>query len=174
MLCTLGNVRSALELPGEEWDSVMNTNLTGTWLVSKYVAIHMRDAERGGSIINISSVAGLNRGQLPGGAAYATSKAGVNTFTRVMAVEMGPHKIRVNSISPGLFKSEITEGLMQKDWLNKVMKKTVPLRDYGTSNPALTSLVRYLLHDSSEYVSGNMFIVDAGVMLPGVPIYSSI
>ena len=91
-----------------------------------------------------------------------------------MAVEMGPHKIRVNSISPGLFKSEITEGLMQKDWLNKVMKKTVPLRDYGTSNPALTSLVRYLLHDSSEYVSGNMFIVDAGVMLPGVPIYSSL
>ncbi|GMY19574.1 3-oxoacyl-[acyl-carrier-protein] reductase FabG-like [Fagus crenata] len=169
-----GNVRTALELPEEEWDSVMNTNLTGTWLVSKYVAKHMCDAERGGSIINISSVAGLNRGQLPGGAAYATSKAGVNTLTRVMAVEMGPHKIRVNSISPGLFKSEITEGLMQKDWLNKVMKKTVPLRDYGTSNPALTSLVRYLLHDSSEYVSGNMFIVDAGVMLPGVPIYSSI
>ncbi|GMY19621.1 3-oxoacyl-[acyl-carrier-protein] reductase FabG-like [Fagus crenata] len=169
-----GNVRTALELPEEEWDSVMNTNLTGTWLVSKYVAKHMCDAERGGSIINISSVAGLNRGQLPGGAAYATSKAGVNTLTRVMAVEMGPHKIRVNSISPGLFKSEITEGLMQKDWLNKVMKKTVPLRDYGTSNPALTSLVRYLLHNSSEYVSGNMFIVDAGVMLPGVPIYSSI
>ena len=88
MLCTLGNVRSALELPGEEWDSVMNTNLTGTWLVSKYVAKHMCDAERGGSIINISSVAGLNRGQLPGGAAYATSKAGVNTLTRVMSFSM--------------------------------------------------------------------------------------
>ena len=88
MLCTLGNVRTALELPGEEWDSVMNTNLTGTWLVSKYVAKHMCDAERGGSIINISSVAGLNRGQLPGGAAYATSKAGVNTLTRVMSFSM--------------------------------------------------------------------------------------
>ncbi|KAL5997321.1 hypothetical protein ACLOJK_008251 [Asimina triloba] len=85
-----------------------------------------------------------------------------------MALELGVHNIRVNSISPGLFKSEITEGLMQKDWLNNVALKTVPLRTYGTSDPALTSLVRYLIHDSSEYVSGNMFVVEAGVTLPGI------
>ena len=91
-----------------------------------------------------------------------------------MALELGLYKIRVNSISPGLFKSEITQGLMQKDWLDNVAKKTVPLRTYGTSDPALTSLVRYLIHDSSEYVSGNIFIVDAGVTLPGVPIFSSL
>jgi NAD(P)-dependent dehydrogenase (short-subunit alcohol dehydrogenase family) len=91
-----------------------------------------------------------------------------------MALELGLYKIRVNSISPGLFKSEITQGLMQKDWLDNVAKKTVPLRTYGTSDPALTSLIRYLIHDSSEYVSGNIFIVDAGVTLPGVPIFSSL
>ncbi|OVA11601.1 hypothetical protein BVC80_963g2 [Macleaya cordata] len=92
----------------------------------------------------------------------------------MMAVELGVHNIRVNSISPGLFKSEITEALMHKEWLNNVAKKTVPLGTYGTSDPALTSLVRYLVHESSEYVSGNIFIVDAGATLPGAPIFSSL
>ncbi|RDY06442.1 fabG, partial [Mucuna pruriens] len=169
-----GTVKSPLELTEEEWDQALRTNLTGTWLVSKYVCKRMRDAQKKGSIINISSIAGVDRGQLPGGAAYASSKAGVNMLTKVMALELGAQKIRVNSISPGLFKSEITEILMQKDWLSNVAMKTVPLRKYGTSDPALTSLVRYLIHDSSEYVSGNNFIVDAGATLPGVPIYSSL
>lgn len=91
-----------------------------------------------------------------------------------MALELGAYKIRVNSISPGLFKSEITESLMKKDWLNNVAIRTVPLREWGTSNPALTSIARYLIHDSSEYVTGNIFIADAGATLPGFPIYSSL
>lgn len=91
-----------------------------------------------------------------------------------MAIELGEYKIRVNVISPGIFKSEITENLMQKAWLSNVAARTVPLKEHGTSDPALTSLVRYLIHDSSVYVSGNVFIVDAGVTLPGVPIFSSL
>ncbi|CAI8616411.1 unnamed protein product [Vicia faba] len=169
-----GNVNSPLELSEEEWNNVFKTNITGTWLVSKHVCKLMRDSNRKGSIINISSIAGLERGQLPGATAYACSKAGVNMLTKVMALELGAYKIRVNSISPGLFKSEITESLMKKDWLNNVAIKTVPLKDYGTSNPALTSVVRYLIHDSSAYVTGNIFIVDAGATLPGVPIFSSL
>ncbi|KAM1108899.1 hypothetical protein TB2_008230 [Malus domestica] len=169
-----GNVNSALELSEEEWNHVFRTNLTGSWLVSKFVAIRMRDADQGGSIVNISSIAGINRGHLPGGTAYICSKAGVNTLTKTMAMELGVHKIRVNAISPGLFRSEITEGLMQKKWIPNVAMKIVPLRTYGTSDPALTSLLRYLVHDSSEYVSGNIYIVDAGTTLPGVPIFSAL
>ncbi|GMI65036.1 SHORT-CHAIN DEHYDROGENASE/REDUCTASE ISOFORM d [Hibiscus trionum] len=169
-----GQVKDPLELSEEEWNQNVRTNLTGSWLVSKYVAIHMRDASQGGSIINISSIAGLNRGQLPGGLAYASSKGGLNTMTKTMAMELGMYKIRVNSISPGLFKSEITQDLMKKDWLTNVAKRTVPLRTYGTADPALTSLVKYLIYDSSEYVTGNIFIVDAGATLPGVPIFSSL
>ncbi|KAK0598071.1 hypothetical protein LWI29_031349 [Acer saccharum] len=169
-----GTVKNPLDLSEEEWDHVIKTNLTGSWLVSKYVCMRMRDANQGGSVINVSSVAGLNRGQLPGAVAYASSKAGLNTMTKVMAVELGVHKIRVNSISPGIFRSEITEVLMQKEWLNKVTLKITPLRTHGTSDPALTSLVRYLVHDSSQYVSGNIFIVDAGATLPGLPIFSSL
>lgn len=91
-----------------------------------------------------------------------------------MALEFGVYKIRVNSISPGIFKSEITESLMKKEWLKNVAYKTIPLRTFGTTNPALTSLVRYLVHDSSEYVTGNIFVVEAGATLPGIPIFSSL
>lgn len=91
-----------------------------------------------------------------------------------MALELGPCGIRVNSISPGLFRSEITDKLMDKDWLKNVMARIYPLRSSGKVNPALTSLVRYLIDDSSDYVTGNVFIVDAGATLPGIPIFSSL
>ncbi|KAK1307509.1 hypothetical protein QJS10_CPA10g00098 [Acorus calamus] len=169
-----GGVHSPLELSEEEWNNVMQTNLTGTWLVSKYIARRMRDTNIKGSIINISSIAGLNRGHWLGGIAYTASKSGVSTVSRVMALELGPYKIRVNSISPGLFKSEITEKLMQKAWLKNVATRGVPLRAFGTTHPALTSLLRYLIHDLSGYVTGNDFIVDSGITLPGVPIFSSL
>ncbi|XP_055809124.1 uncharacterized protein LOC129877625 [Solanum dulcamara] len=169
-----GSVHSPLDLSEEEWENTFKTNLRGAWLVTKYVCINMRAANQGGSVINISSIAGLNRGQLPGGLAYASSKEALNSITKVMALELGAYKIRVNSISPGLFKSEITEGLIQKNWLQNIELRTIPLRTHGTSNPALTSVVRYLIDDSSEYVSGNIFIVDAGATLPGVPIFSSL
>ncbi|KAK9725997.1 hypothetical protein RND81_05G183100 [Saponaria officinalis] len=169
-----GNVKSPIETTEEEWDTTFKTNLKGLWLVSKSICIRMSEAKIGGSIINISSIAGLNRGHLPGSAAYTASKAAVNTLTKMMALELGKYNIRVNSISPGLFRSEITESLMEKNWLNKVATKTVPLRTFGTTDPALTSLVRYLIHDSSEYITGNIYIVDAGATLPGVPIFSSL
>ncbi|KAK4767262.1 hypothetical protein SAY86_015012 [Trapa natans] len=169
-----GSVKSPLELSEEEWEQTFTTNAKGLWLVTKYVCIHMRDSHQGGSVINISSISGLDRGQLPGALAYACSKAVVNMMTKVMAIELGVHKIRVNSISPGFFKSQITEALLQKKWLNNVALRTVPLQEYGTTDPALTSLLRYLIHDSSEYVSGNIFIVDAGATLPGIPIFSSL
>ncbi|VVA99722.1 unnamed protein product [Arabis nemorensis] len=169
-----GNVKSSLDLCEEEWDKVFRTNLTGPWLVSKYVCLLMRDAKHGGSVINISSISGLHRGMVPGGLAYACSKGGVDTMTRMMAIELGDYKIRVNSIAPGLFKSEITQGLMQKEWLKKVTKRAIPLKMQQTVDPGLTSLVRYLIHDSSQYVSGNTYIVDSGTTLPGLPIFSSL
>ncbi|XP_047945899.1 3-oxoacyl-[acyl-carrier-protein] reductase FabG-like [Salvia hispanica] len=169
-----GSVHSPLNLSEDEWDSVIRTNLKGMWLVSKYVCARMRDARQGGSVINISSTAGLSRGHLPGSLIYATSKAAVNTMTKIMALELGPYRIRFNSISPGIFKSEITESLMQNDWFKTVAFKTIPLRTHGESDPALTSLVRYLVHDSSEYVTGNVFIVEAGATITGIPIFSSL
>ncbi|CAI9102913.1 OLC1v1001286C1 [Oldenlandia corymbosa var. corymbosa] len=169
-----GKISSSLDLSEEEWNTTFSTNLTGAWLVSKYVGLQMRDAGKGGSIINISSISGLNRAQMRGGVAYSSSKAGMDSMTRIMALELGQYKIRVNAIAPGLFRSEITESLLAKDWIDNVAKKTIPLGTFGTSDPALTSLVRFLIHESSSYVTGNLFIVDAGYTLPGVPIFSSL
>ncbi|GAB2267120.1 hypothetical protein Dimus_002104 [Dionaea muscipula] len=160
-----GNIKSPLDLCEDEWNSTVNTNLRGAWLVSKYICARMRDAKVEGSVINMSSIAGLHRGHLPGGLAYSVSKAAMDIMTKVMALELGAYKIRVNSIAPGLFRSEITEKLMHKDWLSKVTFKINPLRELGSIDPALTSLVRYLIHESSGYVTGNIFIVDAGATL---------
>lgn len=91
-----------------------------------------------------------------------------------MCLELGGYGIRVNSIAPGLFKSEITKDLTEKKWFKKVETKIVPSGKYGRIDPALTSLVRYLIHDSSQYVTGNVFVADSGLTLAGVPIYSSL
>ncbi|WVZ92266.1 hypothetical protein U9M48_038346 [Paspalum notatum var. saurae] len=169
-----GGVHSPLDWPEEEWDKLIKTNLTGLWLVAKHVCRRMRDAKLKGSVINISSIAGLNRGHLPGSVGYASSKSAVHYATKVMALELGAYGIRVNSIAPGLFKSEITAPLLQKRWMGTVASKIVPLKEHGTSDPALTSLVRFLIHEASSYVTGNIFIVDSGVTIPGVPIFSSL
>nr|GMD27663.1 3-oxoacyl-[acyl-carrier-protein] reductase, chloroplastic-like [Ipomoea batatas] len=169
-----GSRQTPLDLTEEEWNGTIRTNLSGTWLVTKYVCLLMRNARLGGSVINISSISGLNRAQFMGSLAYSCSKSAVNTFSMAMALELGAYGIRVNSISPGGFKSEITMNLAGKHWLKNVAHRTVPLRTFGTIDPALTSLIRYLIHDSSQYVSGNIYIVDAGATLPGVPIFSSL
>ncbi|KAJ8560921.1 hypothetical protein K7X08_027111 [Anisodus acutangulus] len=170
-----GSVSSSTELSEEEWNHTFNTNLRGAWLVSKYVCRRMRDGKLGGgSIINITSAAALNRGVYKGSLAYASSKMALDMVTKIMAIESGVDKIRVNSISPGFFKSEITESLIQHEWFHKFLLKTVPLRFFAKTDPGLTSLVRYLIHDSSEYVTGNVFIVDGGSTVVGVPIFSSL
>ncbi|OIT18690.1 3-oxoacyl-[acyl-carrier-protein] reductase 3, chloroplastic, partial [Nicotiana attenuata] len=77
-----GGIKSALDLSEEEWRNTLNTNLTGSWLVSKYVGRYMKAAKRGGSIINISSAAGLNRVLFRGGIAYISSKAAMDSITK--------------------------------------------------------------------------------------------
>ncbi|GAB2210081.1 hypothetical protein Drorol1_Dr00015334 [Drosera rotundifolia] len=169
-----GTVSSTLELSEEEWDDIFATNLKGTWLVSKFVCTRMRDANIQGSVVNITSASGLDRVLSRGSLAYSASKAAVHAATKVMALELGEFKIKVNSIAPGIFKSEITYKLMEKPWLKNYVSQAVPLKDLGTTDPALTSLVRYLIHDESNYVTGNIFVVDSGLTLRGVPLQSSL
>lgn len=171
-----GSTSSALNLSNEEWNRVFKINLDGTRLCSKYVASRMRDAGRGGSIINITSIFGLNRIVGTGSLGYSSSKAAMHTLTTVMALEFGIHNIKVNAIAPAIFRSEITMGLYQQTWLRRVFDKIVPQPFFydATVDPSLTELIRYLIHDSTKYVTGNIFILDGGNTLAGVPIWSSL
>ncbi|KAL8090862.1 uncharacterized protein LOC141698518 [Apium graveolens] len=170
-----GSASSAMKLTKEQWDQVLNVNLYGAWICSKYVALHMQATNRGGSIINISSISGLNRVQSKGSIAYSSSKAGMHAMTTVMALDLGTHNIRVNTIAPSIFRSEITEELFNEKWLLEVVKKIVPLPYHeSTVETAFIPLIRYLIDDSSKYVTGNIFIVDGGSSIAGVPLYSSL
>ncbi|KAG0624693.1 hypothetical protein M758_3G268000 [Ceratodon purpureus] len=171
---TRGPVRSPLDQQEDEWNTIFNTNLRGTWLMSKAVAKRLVAAKRGGSIINISSIAGLERSLIPGGMAYGISKAGVIHLSKVLALELGKYNIRANAIAAGLFRSEITNSLFEKDWLNKVAAKIVPAGKWGNVDPDLTSVVLLLSSDDSQYITGNTFIVDGGQSVPSMPIWSSL
>lgn len=169
-----GSVKSPLQYEEEEWNTVINTNLRGAWLVSKAIGNRMRDAGKKGSIINISSTASVNRGNLPRSMIYAISKVGLNQLTKAMALELGKYGIRVNSIAAGLFKSEITKGVFENDWFYKVAERIVPQQRWGSTDPDLTSLLLLLASNSSSYITGNIFIVDGGHTIPGFPLWSSL
>jgi NAD(P)-dependent dehydrogenase (short-subunit alcohol dehydrogenase family) len=79
-----GAVHSPLDWPEDEWDKLIKTNLTGLWLVAKHVCRRMHEAKLKGSVINISSIAGLNHGHLPGSIGYASSKSAVHSATKVV------------------------------------------------------------------------------------------
>ena len=83
-----GGVYSPLDWPEEDWNATFATNLTGLWLVTKYVCKQMVNAKLKGTVINISSISGLNRGKLPGAIAYAVSKEGVNAITKVLLLTL--------------------------------------------------------------------------------------
>lgn len=155
---------------------VFKVNVSGAWLCSKYIGLRMRDGGKGGSIINISSIDGLNRIKGTGRLAYSSSKTALHAMTTQMAVELGTHNIRVNAIAPSIFRSEITKDLYEKKWLRNVSDAQVPIPSYYEAmvDPALTELVRYLIHPASKYVTGNIFIVDGGNTLAGVPLWSSL
>jgi 3-oxoacyl-[acyl-carrier protein] reductase len=141
----------------EQWDTVINANLKSAFnFIHACLPIMMR--QRGGSIINMSSVVGVhgNAGQ----ANYAASKAGMIALAQSVAQEMAPKGIRVNTIAPGFIETAMTEAL--PDEIRKEWTKKIPLRRAGqTEDVANTAL--YLASDLSSYVTGQVIQVDGGM-----------
>ena len=147
------------EMPVEEWNRVLGVNLTGSFLMSRAVGAAMVARGQGGGIVNISSIASRQAAARNG--AYAVSKAALNTLSRVMAMELGPHRIRVNTIMPGLTLTSRLGDLPESSGWDAFVKNYVPLGFAGDANE-IACMCTYLCSDMGKWISGQDIAVDGG------------
>ena len=146
-----------LDVTEEEWDLVIDTNLKGCFLCTQAAARHMKD-HGGGAIVNIGS--GCNKLAFPDLVAYTASKGGIEMFTKVAAVELGPHGIRVNCVAPGAVEVERTK-LEDPDYAG-TWGRITPLGRVG--QPAdIGRAVAYMVSPEAEFVTGQTIWVDGGM-----------
>jgi NAD(P)-dependent dehydrogenase (short-subunit alcohol dehydrogenase family) len=147
------------EMRLEQWNKVIETNLTGTFLFSQAVGKIMI-SQRGGKIINIASVAGL-RGASPEFQAigYHASKGGVIIFTKDLACKWGIYNIQVNAIAPGWFPTNMSQVLIERN--KDTFLKTIPLGRFGNENDLKGAAV-FLASAASDFVTGHVLVVDGG------------
>lgn len=148
-----------LEYEVEQWDRVIGVSLRGTFLCSQAAAKEMVK-NRSGRIINIASVAGLIG--VPMGSAYCTVKGGILAFTRLMAVELAPHGIRVNSISPGAVETENLRAVVGDDGI-ELRRSIVPLGRMGMVED-IAKAALFLASEDADFISGHNLIVDGAFM----------
>jgi NAD(P)-dependent dehydrogenase (short-subunit alcohol dehydrogenase family) len=154
-----------LEVTEPEWDDVVDTNLKGCFLCTQAAARHMASAG-GGAIVNIGS--GCNKMPFPKLVAYTASKGGIEMFTKVSAVELGPSGIRVNCVAPGAIEIERT--ILENPDYAGAWGRVTPLRRVGT--PAdVGSAVAFLASDAASFISGQTIWVDGGLFSQAVWAY---
>lgn len=152
-----------LDLPEEEWNGILETNLTGTLRASQVFGRHM--VERGsGRIVNIASLASFVG--LFEVAAYTASKAAVAGLTRALALEWGPRGVNVNAIAPGVFQTALNTALLDSERGREFLVRT-PLRRYGRVEELQGACV-FLSSDAASFVNGAILAVDGGFLASGV------
>ena len=147
--------KNILEITKEQWDAVIAVTLTGPFLMSQYAARQMVAQGTGGKIVNVGSTSGFfGRSRA---VAYAAAKGGIANLTRAMAVQLAPHKIRVNGVVPNKIGSPVGKDEFDptRPVVNLVGRPGVP-RDMARA-------VLFLVSDDFDFVAGNMLFVDGGV-----------
>ena len=148
-----------MRMKKEDFEQVIDTNLVGTFNVTKNVVPYMMKA-RSGRIINISSVVGIagNAGQTN----YSASKAGIIGFTKSLAKEIASRNILVNAVAPGFIETNMTDVL--KDDVKQEIAKNIPLKRMGTAQD-VSNVVKFLASDDSSYITGQVINVDGGMLM---------
>lgn len=150
---------AALKYTEAQWDSVVDTNLKGAWLMAQETAGHMVTLGHGGSLINIASILGLGgASEVP---AYAASKGGLVNLTRALAVEWARHGIRVNAICPGYVVTDLNRDFLESE-KGEAIRKRIPQRRFGAPED-LDGVLLLLASDASAHMTGSILTVDGGM-----------
>ena len=149
--------KTILEMDESHWDAVIDLNLKSVFLVTKAVLPHMPD---GGAIVNFSSQAGRDGGG-PGASAYAAAKAGVANYSRALAKELAPRRIRVNTVSPGMIATKFHDTFTKHEVRQKVASMT-PLGREGMPEE-VADLAAYLCSPRSSFINGETVEINGGI-----------
>lgn len=149
---------NVVDLDPSEWNTVINVNLNGTFLLSRAVAKHWLAVEQPGCIVNISSVGGKIAG--PGTAAYSASKAAIHALGAAMAAELGPNGIRVNAICPGIVDTSRLDDIDRGEHWER-LRHIIPMRRHGTGED-IANMCVYLCSDQGSWITGQAINVDGG------------
>ena len=144
----------------DEWDKVQDINSKGVFLGTKAVIPAMR-AAGGGSIVNISSIAGIVG--LTSSASYSAGKGAVRVLTKSTAVQYGPERIRCNSVHPGFIDTEMNRAWLEDEEIRAERLKMTPLNMFANSHDVALAVL-YLSSDESRYVTGAELVIDGGII----------
>ena len=142
----------------EIFDHIVTTNLKGYFMLSKLVGKIMRD-QKAGNIINVSSAGGVSPAE--GLGPYCISKAGINMLTKQMALEMGPHNVRVNAIAPRIVKTDFSKALWTNEKLMENEYKFTPLKVVATPEE-IAQAALYLVSSATNYMTGHILVINGG------------
>ncbi|MEA2160017.1 MAG: hypothetical protein QOD66_2397 [Solirubrobacteraceae bacterium] len=152
-----GTSKPFLEMTAGEWQGVIDTDLTGAFLAAQAAARRMVEQQRGGAIVNVTSV--HEHIPLSGSAPYTAAKHGLGGLTKVMALELGRHGIRVNAVAPGQIATRMTG---QED--KPPSPISVPLGRAGDARE-VAALISWLASEQAGYVTGASYVIDGGLTL---------
>ncbi|WP_059105894.1 SDR family NAD(P)-dependent oxidoreductase [Shouchella shacheensis] len=152
----------------EDWDAMQNVNLKSVFLVSQLLGGVMKKQAEGEqekrkrSIVNITSLSGHQAGaHIPH---YSSAKAGAINFTKALALELAPHGIRVNSVSPGFIDTPLTEGSLQNEKFAKTIERNTALMRVGESEE-IANVVAFVASNEASYMTGSDVLVDGGWLI---------
>ena len=151
--------RDAMEYPMEDWDNIFKVNVKGTMIACKFAARVMK--EKGGAIVNLSSVRGI-RGYTGGNTGYCATKGAVELITKALALEWAPHNIRVNALGPALVITPGTKHIAENPELAKKYAAMIPLGRIGMPEDMIGA-VNFLVSDAANFITGQTIYVDGGL-----------